>query len=271
MCPDVWPIRTPREWLPSSLPHGLRLVTVAVLWGALVGTAGLLIGRRAAGAFDSPLSAAGLLAASLVLTSLAILASRSLVGKPSWSKIRWAPLAVAVAAALAISLPGSSSLGMVLLWSGMVLAGAASLLLGRYSPTTSWSFPMEIIRGGDRGARRRKQIPARSSAMSDAAAGESQWLSRREQAGRETIHGRVLAVVPAGRRSAVAHVAFCPPFPQSPQVDIKPATTPGLTISAGQVLPHGVRLDVKLASPAPRKASVRIEFWARGPIAPGNV
>ncbi len=66
----------------------------------------------------------------------------------------------------------------------------------------------------------------------------------------------------AGQRTAIVHVAFCPPFDQAPQVEAEPLDGPSCDIRSTLVLPWGVRWEVRLVEPAAEAASVVVEFFA---------
>lgn len=256
----------------GDLVRQLRVVAGGLLCGALWIGAALLLARRMAGAFDAPLSPAGLLLAGLLLSSLALLGGWLLAdasnrhGRTKRSLVRWLPLGAAASAAMALSQPQSSPAGLTVLWFCLALAGVLSFSLDRPAWISTRLFESPSVRRMNLGPskRRRSSATPRNAGPARPSAGdELQWMVRKALSGREAIRGRIRAVVPAGRRGGSAHVAFCPPFRATPLVTVRPAATSGLTISPGQVLPHGVRFDVKLAAPLPRRARVRIEFVAR--------
>jgi hypothetical protein len=94
--------------------------------------------------------------------------------------------------------------------------------------------------------------------------GAEQHLTRRLGAlGDETIAGEVRLRFAAGQRTAEAHVAFCPPLPRRPEVEFAVAAGPPARLEIGQLLPQGVRFDVKLAQAAAAPTSIVVRFEAR--------
>jgi hypothetical protein len=67
----------------------------------------------------------------------------------------------------------------------------------------------------------------------------------------------------AGQRMGHLHVAFCPPFPETPEIEAETLSGPQCSIKTAQVLPSGARLELKLAAPAEEPQSVLVRFAAR--------
>ena len=89
-----------------------------------------------------------------------------------------------------------------------------------------------------------------------------QFTRRRRPDGREEIEGWIRIPLTAGQRIATAHVAFCPPFAICPQLDVQQRDGPTARIKAAQLLPHGMRLEVKLAEASPTATAVLVEIAA---------
>ena len=66
-----------------------------------------------------------------------------------------------------------------------------------------------------------------------------------------------------GQRTASLHVAFCPPFARTPEVSAQQLDGPAVRIKTGQLLPYGVRLDLKLSAAAEMPSGVLLRFSAR--------
>ena len=66
----------------------------------------------------------------------------------------------------------------------------------------------------------------------------------------------------AGQRTASVHIAFCPPFAQTPEVSAEQTAGPPARLKTVQVLPYGARFDLKLAAACPESADVLLEFIA---------
>ncbi len=91
-----------------------------------------------------------------------------------------------------------------------------------------------------------------------------QQITRRRAAdGREILSGWLRVPLAAGQRSANVHVAFCPPLQHAPQMSVAQREGPAARIRAVQVLPYGVRLDVKLTQASPTPVDLLLEFTAQ--------
>lgn len=92
----------------------------------------------------------------------------------------------------------------------------------------------------------------------------SQQLTRRRTSeGIDSMHLWVRADVPSGSRVGVAHLAFCPPFDDTPEVLFEQADGPEATIKLGQVLPYGARLEWKLEAVSESDESILIEVFVQ--------
>jgi hypothetical protein len=65
-----------------------------------------------------------------------------------------------------------------------------------------------------------------------------------------------------GQRTGTVHVSFCPPFPATPELEVEQIDGPEAHIETVQLLPYGVRLDVKLRQAVREPASVLLQFTA---------
>ena len=76
----------------------------------------------------------------------------------------------------------------------------------------------------------------------------SQRIERVQLAdGADRLVGTLMAYFAPDQITAHVHVAFCPPFAAVPRIDYRQTVGPAARIKVGQLLPHGVRFDVKLA------------------------
>jgi hypothetical protein len=80
--------------------------------------------------------------------------------------------------------------------------------------------------------------------------------------GRDVLAGVTTMQLAAGQVTAHIHLAFCPPFDRVPRIDYRQIAGPTARLKLGQVLPHGVRIDVKLAAPAAERTQLRLELRA---------
>ena len=103
------------------------------------------------------------------------------------------------------------------------------------------------------------------AAADDAPAEEVlQQLTRSQAAdGSEELSGWLRMVFAAGQRTGSLHVAFCPPFAETPELAFDQLDGPDARIKTAQLLPYGVRLDLKLAAAPDDPGSVLLQFSAR--------
>jgi hypothetical protein len=80
--------------------------------------------------------------------------------------------------------------------------------------------------------------------------------------GNDILTGSLATLFVAGQATAHIHVAFCPTFERVPRIDYRQVAGPAARIKVGQVLPHGARFDVKLASPAAEPTRLTLEVRA---------
>ena len=84
--------------------------------------------------------------------------------------------------------------------------------------------------------------------------------------GGDCLRGRINIAVGAGVRSAQGHVGFCPAFAELPAVEVT-TDYDGVeaTVSAAEVLPWGVRVEVRLAEPAEAPLEIPVDLSVRSP------
>lgn len=258
---------------PGRRLVGLERAGFVVLLTMLLGTSGLLALRRMAGALVEPLPTAAMLFVAVALAGLAgavrSLGKQRLPGQGRAGDHRWplhllATCAVLVAA-VSLSLSDSGWLGLTGLW-GAVLAGEILAWRPLHLP------PLRLPRPARLPARPvAPECPGSHGAVSQApalsgmpAAEVFQQLTRRQLAeGGEEIAGWLRAVFAAGQRTENVHVAFCPPFSVMPQLTVRQIDGPPARMKTAQLLPFGVRIDLKLPEPAEEDTSVLLEFNAR--------
>jgi hypothetical protein len=89
-----------------------------------------------------------------------------------------------------------------------------------------------------------------------------QFTLSRDEDGTARLAGWLRVPLAAGQRTGAVHVAFCPPFRETPEVAWEQTDGPEARIRAAQVLPYGARLDLKLAAAAEESGSVVLRFTA---------
>lgn len=85
------------------------------------------------------------------------------------------------------------------------------------------------------------------------------------RAGDDRLRGRINVAVGAGARLAHGHVGFCPAFAATPAVEVS-TDYDGVeaTVAAAEVLPWGVRVEVRLAEPAEEPLEIPVDLLVKG-------
>jgi hypothetical protein len=111
---------------------------------------------------------------------------------------------------------------------------------------------------------RARAIPKiESSEPSEPAADVVQQLTLRTTTdGGQELSGWLRMNLSTGQRTGTLHVAFCPPFDQPPAVEAEAVAGPDCRIKVDEVMPYGVRLDIKLDAPAENDENVLVSFFA---------
>ena len=89
-----------------------------------------------------------------------------------------------------------------------------------------------------------------------------QLIRSRAADGTEVLSGWLRTFFAAGQRTGSVHVAICPPLDAVPEVAVEQIDGPEARIKTAQVLPYGVRLDLKLAAAAGEPTGVLLQFSA---------
>jgi len=255
----------------------------------LLSAAAVLVGwRRLAGALSSPLEPPVLLAAGAMVAAAALgarlpwrlgpkAARRS---RPSWAQSLVLSASVLVLGA-SLSLPGTAASGLVALWAVLAaeeLWAWRPLLWPRLRRGSSPATRSERrLRWGDSctvAPEVAVQLPPQQSAgvavqlppqQTDVPPEEVlQQLTRSQAAdGSEQLSGWLRIAFAAGQRTGSVHVAFCPPFARTPELVVEQLAGPEARIKTAQLLPYGVRLDLKLNAAGEQAASVLLQFSAQ--------
>jgi hypothetical protein len=250
---------------------GLRSIVrsaSAALVALVACAAGVLWIRRGGGHLLAPLPAPALVAAGC-LVSLASLvfrgthAPRSLAASPSLRSLGLAvlPTVVSLAAAAALSLRESSPWGLAALWAIVAAEEAASwravLRQPRRHrvafPAVAAPRPLQIAPVSD------ESDADVADAVDDPNVSQS-VTRRRDERGAEVMEGWVRAEFAAAQRHATVHVAICPPLERVPQCFAELGDGPPGDVKIAQVLPWGVRLEIKLDEPTQHPTTSQVEF-----------
>jgi hypothetical protein len=232
---------------------GLAAAT-ALFW--LVSIPLWLLWRRIVGAVQSPLSAVELLLTVVAATGLALAVAQLLATVLEDLRaglVRIVPLVAAAAIvvlAAALSLPGTSALGLVWVWS--VTLAAAGWLSYRVV------FPVDARPDA-------RPRPALDGDTTESLADDvEQRLTRgRDETGRPFVHGLARVALAAGQRTAHLHIAICPPLDEAPQVQVQQVAGSSVEARVGQSLPQGVRFDVRRSGSLANEQSIVLEFYAQ--------
>jgi len=264
---NVHRIRSPRIFAVAETTAYLRS-TVAVL---LAVAAVFVASRRLAGALETPLGPLQLLVAAGLLAGLARIAhALSQTGRLRAGSVLISLAMLTLAASL--SLPGSNSIALLGFWAMIVgeefwawrSMSVVETSANRLSPSATLPCRGE----GRLNALLSASSPADGDMIEEPEPTEPgadvlQQLTLRTTAeGSQELSGWLRTPLAAGQRTASLHVAFCPSFSQTPQVQAEPVAGPDCRIKVAQVLPYGARLDVKLDEPARGDDNVLVWFFA---------
>ena len=253
----------------TRVPGPSRVAAIrAIVWAMLVCfwllSLGLLA-RRFSGGLEQPLSNVGLFAAGTILASAAFVlrAARQKFGRYDVRSlaIDLAMSAAVAMVAVALSLPGSPTFGLLALWTIVVVEEFATMLLlpsNRKAPSERSGLLGNL-----------DVLPPVAVAWQPAAElGDidfrQQFQRVRDIDGRDRLTGRMRIDLAAGQRTGHLHAAFCPPFEELPVVEAKTLDGPAARVKTAQILPHGIRLDIRLDRPADEASCLYVEFTAIG-------
>jgi hypothetical protein len=157
--------------------------------------------------------------------------------------------------AAAVSVPGSAAGGIVGCWALVIAAETGHWWLRPRPPAADAT----VTNPPDKARPRQETRPAtppwqEEPTLDDGEHDVFQRLTRaRDPRGQDILYGTLRADLAADQRTVALHVAFCPPFATTPDVDVEQTSGPDVRIKIGQVLPYGARLDARLVR-APRHA-----------------
>ncbi len=225
----------------------------------------VLIVRALAGALVQPLPALMVLLVG-ALAVVAIHGARLLLpwgehcGPLTAQRIDYSLRAGLVMLAIGLSLPGGSSIGLCGLW-GAVAAGELYALSHKPkadAPRPQAATPFRSPRRNRPGVRfDPPQMPAPHLPAEDVV---QQLVRRTTAAGGERLEGYLRVRFEPNQQHAVSHVAFCPAFEQSPEIETEQVDGPPAKIKLGPAMPHGVRIECSLVdlSNLPQRVLVSI-------------
>jgi hypothetical protein len=269
---DALPPSAIRESI-KPIPAGMYRGTVGFVIACVSLTALLLLGRRLAGALVEPLATPTLLWIGLLLAGCGAAVRWRLVRQSegvevdSRSRFRLIASTVSTVATLAfagaVSLPGTSTTGLVCLWFPVVageLGWLINLLIGKRSarprskPVTASALVQPKV----------SPTPTSSVYTPDLV---PRVISQHTQRGvtddaRDACFGWVRTDFQAKQRTDNIHLSFCPPFTRTPALVVTQVEGPELQIRAAQVLPYGARLELRLGKSSDLPVSTVVGFTA---------
>ncbi len=247
-------------------PRAFAAAAAAALDALVCGGGALLAVRRLTAAWHTPSGPLALVAVCLAGGLLVIagdVAHRAAGGAPG----RLARLGLALAAlAVAVPLPARDiPQGLVTV---LALVAVGAVVLQPWTPTRSRGAGRLRVGRGPQAAEPPlppAALPAPPAMPPSDPPGQiiQQFTRFTRPDGVECVRGRLYLAVPAGVRSAAGHIGFCPPFPQTPAVEV---TTDydavEAVVAASEVLPWGVRIECRLDEPADDPFEIPIDFTA---------
>ncbi len=285
-------------WQPAASRIRVRLsVWVSLLLAAALALSALLIaGRRLAGGLEQPLSP---LSIGFAAALAAILAAGSRFCGPMtpvanpWASFsaRWMPAVLLAMFVAALSVPGTSVAATSIGWSIVVVEESLVSLRFRtvsrrravssaprglqetieqlLSEPRQSGLPLAISRVDAPAASALpvKALPLTAPALAPQSAALSpevvQQQTRTHLAnGMDRLSGWLQMSLATSERNATTHIAFCPPFVETPKISLRQTAGPAGRIRAVQILPHGVRLELKLDFAPRQPQRVSVEFVA---------
>jgi hypothetical protein len=245
-------------------PHLCRCWSAALL--GLLGAAAMIVAsRRLAGALTHPLEPASLLTAGLLVSASAAAIRLGWFFPPAGSASRRLDQAVMLL----------TSLSVLALGTGLCVRDtpAAGMFILCTVPAAEeiWAWAWHIRRSRPSPVPRPPSLaPAPRAALpldpgvAPLSEQVTQQLTRSQTAdGTEELSGWLRMSFSAGRRTGSLHVAFCPPFAAVPELEVEQLDGPEARIKTAQLLPYGVRLDLKLSTAADEATTVLLQFSAR--------
>lgn len=251
----------PSVALPMGWHRGFAVLLLALLDAAAL----VIIARRLAGAFVCSLETPSLIAMGALLAALALVIRRAwfappetdLVARFNASVMILVSLAV-VGLASALSLPQSPIPGKFALC--LIVVAEESCVWALFHKRGQNYFA--AANAAD------KSPPAIENGVENSsdpfALDVTQQLTRsRGEDGSEELAGWLRTTFAAGQRTGNVHIAFCPPFAATPELEIEQIDGPEARTKTAQVLPFGARIDLKLAATAETDDVVVLQFSAR--------
>jgi hypothetical protein len=229
----------------------------------------LFAGRRLAGELREalPPQALVLLALALVIGRLilAAVAQNWLRSVAARSAVNGMSMLASGLFLLAVSLPGSAPAAISAAWFIWTVGEAVAwIALGRSLPRHE--SRTSVADSPRASATLAPCAPAEKYVDEpegdEVPAGLVQRLERVAIDGDESVYALLRVPLEAGSRQGIAHLAFCPPLPRTPQLAgaSRDEWAGDVRITAAET--YGVRLEIRLERPAQAGEAVLVEVWS---------
>jgi len=240
---------------PAGFAAWLATVLGAATGCIAVAAGGVLFLRRLVVAFGDaapPVALLSVAVAGVALVALADVAWR--LGGPWAAVIATRAGIVLGVAAVALPLRPTTWLEGAALTLAVAIAAAAVLLAPRRAGP-SVTVRAAAVRPGTAVGRRRSRRPPGHL---------RQRFARYETpAGNDHVRGRIVVAIASAARTGHGHLGFCPAFEITPTVTVA-TDYDGVeaTVAAAEVLPWGVRVEVRLTEPAEEPLEIPVDVVA---------
>ena len=255
------------RWPMRAVADLGRWVALA-LAGLLAAAAVLVLARRSAGAMSQPLPPPATLGAGVILAAVAA-AIRLLLRRFSTAgrTMHFALTVSTAVLAAALTFPQNAVWVNVALWALLGVEEAWAWRARRERPPLS-TDTIPQVDTTPRDVRvdppPRPHGPTIETIETEPDARVTQQLTRSQAAdGSQQLHGWLRTEFAAGQRTTAVHLAFCPPLGRTPTLSVDQRGGPNVRVKTAQLLPHGARLDLKLAETADEPQQVLLEFTAQ--------
>ena len=278
-----------RPWMAASSEEAAWVARQAawLLAGVLALAAVVLCWRRLAGALDLPLGLPFLAAAGGLAVLLAVGARTAArwaadVRNPTTGQcvLSWLVSCSLVAWAASLTMPGVSRAGILMVYALVAveecwrlgvwfqrtrLGNSLRDELDAWARRLGWRWRPLTALDLDTGGR----SPQEPDTVADqpVPSGEvvQELLRLRSEDGAQWLRGRLRTLMAPGQRTVSVHAAFCPPFSSTPNVSVDQSEGPPARVKVAQLLPYGVRFDIRLGDPAEETVSLGLRFTAQVP------
>ena len=253
---DSWP-KLRKDLLTALLASGLTVFGMVVL---------LLFARRIAGALVQPLGGLSLVGVAALGLFLAFVWRLGWQARSSQNS-SWVPVLPGITLFVllsVLSLPETANWALMLTWLAF-LTGEAAWWWTAYSSL--------------RQPQARRNVPPITRVSFERAAPEDtestmpddvfQSVTRSRAGNQERVSALLRVSFVRGQRTAVTHLAFCPPLCATPKLSAETTDGPEASVAITSSQPFGARLEIRLEGPESESCDVLVELQGHAPLAQG--